>query len=758
MTDLFFTYGEPSDFSSDYLVCDVAKRMLSVLLTQKSDFEILELRRLSGDDDTVSDIIVVECINDQVPTLNPFGIKVRERLALVFTPQRQPEVRSLRKDFPKVLHRNHVMPNEPSSICLYFEPWSVIARNWTPQNFLQRILWWLRETAKGTLHRPGQPLEQIYYDSPYKIVLPPDFNEKIADESLSLILGGVQQTNGGFKIIRGAFHPKVEMKKHNLAQTEIISLNLPAIMHGPIEMPPNMLGEVHEQLESRGAPFLEKLIALIRAKTPAQGLERNPQIRCLLIFTIPVKRTMDADPETHEIRAFHITTDLTVLGETTGALTLHDKKFYAIELLGDKQHETSAWREIPVSPIDVRFEADADFARKASAVESETAQFRGVLAGVGALGSAMAGLWSKESWGEWAYVDHDTVEPHNIVRHIATNDFIGEFKVDAVNIIVKANYHSGYYKAVAIPDTVLNRENARVEQAVTEADLLVDVTTTDEVLREWSFRSDLSRSTSVFVTPSGNNSVLFIENADRTIRLDCLEAQYYRAIINSQWGANILVGNLGTLWVGAGCRDVSGVISNEMIQLHASILARQVRLLRDHPGPCIKIWNADPVAGTVGCQDIEVEDSLRCEIAGWHVVWDNGVKRKLSEVRRAHLPKETGGVILGYNDQKLRVIYVVDVLPAPPDSQSCPTEFIRGFEGLEDTLNEISRRTAGVVGYIGEWHSHPAFTSAYPSQTDWALIENLSCTLALDGQPALMVIVGTTGSISLSVRMSDVNQ
>lgn len=753
MASSFVAFGETCDLSSEALSSDIARRMMSVLLRQKDDFEIIELRRLSRGNGKMSDVIVVDCVNDQVPTHNPIGIKVRERLALVFTPHHLPEVRALRQDFPRVLHRNHVLPNEPSSLCLYFEPWSAIERSWTPENFLQRILWWLRETAKGTLHRADQPPEQIYYDSPFKVVLPPDFHNKIVDESLSLVLGQVPLSSGGFKIIRGTFEPKGKAQGHKLQQTEVLWISLSAIVHGPVEMPPNTMGEVHDQLEGRGSPFLTNLIEEIRSKTPDHGLERAPLTRCLLVLGVPVKRTEDAAADRYEIRAFQTTTDLAGLGEATGALTLHERKFYAVNLLeGAKGEVTNAWRELPVLPIDVRYEADSEFSRKASEVTSGTADFKGVLAGVGSLGATIACLWAKESWGEWAFVDDDIVEPHNTVRHIAVNGFIGEFKVDAVKEIVGANYHPGYYKAAGIPDSVLNIENALIQTALSEAGLLVDATTTVEVLREWSCHDGLSRSASVFMTPSGSNSVLFFEAADRSIRLDCLEAQYYRAIIYSGWGANLLKGNRGALWIGAGCRDISAVISYEVVQLHAAILARQVRLLHDHPEPHIRIWCGNTETGAVTTFDIRVQKSLRNQIGEWLVVWDVGTQSKLAEVRNAHLPNETGGVILGYIDQKLRIIYIVDVLQAPPDSQSSPAEFIRGVEGLEATLEEIARRTARVVGYIGEWHSHPAFTSAFPSQTDQALIASLASTLALDGQPALMMIVGSTGEISLSVK------
>jgi hypothetical protein len=120
-----------------------------------------------------------------VPTRNSVGIRYCEPLALVFCTslERQPEVRALRDGFPVTAHQNYVMVGEPPSLCLYFEPWSRVRRSWTPQFHLNRILWWLAETANGTLHRPDQPLEQLYFDSPFELVLPWDFRAKIADQN-----------------------------------------------------------------------------------------------------------------------------------------------------------------------------------------------------------------------------------------------------------------------------------------------------------------------------------------------------------------------------------------------------------------------------------------------------------------------------------------------------------------------------------------------------------------------------------------------
>ena len=750
----FVPFGEPHpDLSNDHLRQVIAKKTIEACLSNKN-FDVTELRRLERDDGKVSDVIVVDCINDQVPSRNKYGIKVREQLALSFTPNMLPEVRALRKDFPVVLHLNHVLPNEPASLCLYDETWSALERTWTPQKHLQRILWWLSETAKGALHREDQPLEDFYFNSPFEVVLPPDFKEKIANPDLVLIPQFIGQSPSNFKVIRGSFISKKNAKAHEVPNIVLLTINVSSpIVHGIIEAHPHTLGQLHEQLERRGGPFLDELKNAIKKKAQ-DGLTRNTLGQCVLIINMSMKRKQDADPEKPEVRSFLLAKDLVALGEATGALMSgRDGKFYAIPLIGNTPStEITAWRELEVSPVEVKTGITKNFARRASAVEVGTADFKGVLAGVGALGSAIAELWAKEYWGEWTFIDNDVIKAHNIVRHIAKDFHVGLFKVDVVKQIVKMNYHVDYYPANSIPKSANNITDQEVKNAITKAALFVDATTTIEVPRDMSQRNDVPRSVSIFLTSSGKGSALLIESADRKVRLDALESQYYRAIINSDWGAGHLVDHKGDIRVGDGCRDVSVIMSNEAIQLHATTLARQVRLLRDQLAARIRVWSADCETGAVEAHEVFVHDTLRTQCGEWEIIWDTGIKRKLCERRNTHLPNETGGIILGYIDQKLKLIYIVDVLKAPPDSKADQTGFTRGFEDLEAVLKEVARRTANIVSYIGEWHSHPAFTSPYPSTVDRTLIEELARTLALDGQPALMVIVGAAEDISISVK------
>ncbi|MBU2621136.1 MAG: Mov34/MPN/PAD-1 family protein [Proteobacteria bacterium] len=786
----FIPFGESyADLSPENVRLNASKKILKFCKESK-EFEVIELRHLTRNDE-ISDLIIVECFNDQVPSRNQYGIKVRERLALVFTPETLPEVRALRADFPTLPHMNHVLPGEPASLCLYADTWQSLERTWTPQKHLQRILWWFTESAKGTLHRDDQSLEPLYFESPFEIVLPPDFDEKSEDPNLVLIPQAIriERSPLNFKVVRCFFQDKrsltpqetsknkvlkvpligvpsgqyrtagtllVPQKRHENKRPPnftILTVTIPSIVHGIIEQYPRTLGELHDQMNARGGTILDKLKNIIKEKASG-GIAHEDSSECLLILSMQLQRSVDSPPENNYKQAFEIVSDLAGLGEKMGVLPAgHDGKWYPIEIIGGGRTENKEdWREIKIWPVDVKLAVTRDLARVASDVDLQTSDFKGVLAGVGALGGSLAEMWSKEHWGAWSFIDPDMVKSHNIIRHIAKNFHVGIFKTDVVKDMVEFNYQDEYYHAVSIPRSANDFSSEAVKEAISKADFIVDATTTIEIPRDLSQREVVPRSVSVFLTPSGRGSALLMESADRSLRLDALEAQYYRAIINEEWGKDHLEGYKGRIRVGAGCRDVSTIISYETIQFHAAMLARQVRLLRDESAAHIRVWSGDFERGALAAYEIPVYESDCFKCGDWHVIVDTVLREKLCKLRMSYLPNETGGVILGYIDQKLRHIYVVDVLNAPADSDSDRTGFTRGVEGLKAALDEVARRTANIVGYIGEWHSHPAFTSAYPSSIDRTLIKQLADTLELDGQPALMIIVGRTGDVSVSVK------
>lgn len=743
-------FGESyPDIDASRLQSELARRTIAILPNRQ--YELVSIGRYESSSEGLCDVIVADCTNEGVASKNSYGIQIRERLALVFphNTTKAPQVRALRDTFPTVPHLNYVPTNEPASLCMYFEAWSTVRRTWTPQKYLRRLLWWLSETSRGALHREDQPLEQIYFNSPNELVLVPDFFERIKNPGLKLVLASVAREDG--HTIRTAFRAKGEGGGYFVP----LLLTLDPATHGRVEKYPGTLGELHDQLVSHGSSLIAALPGVIEEQVDEGGVERSNEQACLLILCLPVRRTAGTSPEGREVRGYIVSANLATLGKAVGTLHPHHdpktkkERFYRVALLGSTP--TQEWQGIRIQPVDVKHALTREFARRASGIPDETADQPRVLAGLGALGSRLADTWARGGWGDWTYIDADHVQPHNLVRHDAKDPHVGCYKTDAVQDLSRVNYQEGYYTPAAIHEGAL-KGDSRISEALERAHLFVDATTTLEVPREFARREAVPRCVSVFLSPSGCGSVLLLEDEARRTRLDALEAQYYRAILNALWGDTHLAGNRSHLGVGAGCRDVSLVMSDELVRLHAAILARQVRLLSSQPEARIRIWRLDEPSGSVEAIDVPVCDPCVRAEEGWTIASDSGVESKLAEYRRAHAPNETGGVILGYVDHSFRTIVVVDVLPAPPDSHEDPNGFIRGTEQLKPSLNEVGRRTAKIVNYVGEWHSHPPFHSAAPSSADRLLMKYLADELSRDGEPVLMIIVGSEGETRYLVR------
>ncbi len=757
-------------------------------------FKAVETRYLDEEPNGPADVVVVDSTNDAVPTRNVFNIKVRERLALVFPQdtERGPQVRALRSDFPLVPHLNHVRTGEPSCLCIYAEPWTVTQRTWTPQKFLQRISQWFSETSKGTLHTSEQPLEPIWFlDSLFDLVLSPDFDEKVQREEFKLNLHAIRPSEKDQRVtFRTSFSPRTSQQEpEQISQIQIgfpllqvaipkrnihigqtilearlphhgpdqvswvpigLRVSKPAI-HGRIECFPKTLGDVESLLKKHESTMINDLREAV-LETTKGGVVHSENEYCVLMISVPMKRSTDSIPENTHAFGFILETSLAALGRQLGVLHVDSySRYFPAKTIGEPSFsDDGSWMNISISPVSMSPMVTAGFARRASGIFSETAEFEGILAGVGSLGSVLIEIWSKASWGSWTLIDPDVFKSHNVVRHIAKDCLIGRSKVDAVEFVVKANYHPDYYSVRAIADTAATERNVEFNEALQKSKLLVDATTTIDVPRDLAGRSGSPRMTSVFLTPSGRDSVLLLEDADKRIRLDSLEAQYYRAILNSDWGKEHLVGHKGELWVGAGCRDVSMVMSYGTVQLHGAIIAEQLRKMRDCEEPRICVWSTTPESA-VQFNKIEVENSRETNGGSWRVLWDDGIHKRLRKLRHEGLPNETGGIILGYTDHKTSTIAIVDVMPAPPDSLASEGSFIRGTENLKADIENAKRRTAHIVGYVGEWHSHPPFISPNPSRYDEVLLTTLRQELKRDGEPALMLIVGTDGEVSVHV-------
>lgn len=688
--------------------------------------------------------IVIEAGDGTIESGNPGRIRRRETLAITVNPQTDVPVvvRTLRKDFPGHSHQHGTHLNTPRALCLYNIVWSAVERSWTPERFLERMFWWLRETSQLRLHRDDQPLEQLFYSSRYQLILPSNYLKQSEDSGKNLIIEEITGAPGRQVTLRGRFDDSNNPRGVGL---QSLKLSVDGVGSSHVEAAPQTLGQLHDRLVSRGSGLKEPLFSSVFDAVTDQGLvpEQAGEIKAILIL-VWVPRTGKEGIERYDVLGYALQSSLQALGNAFGMLHFDSEKrrWHRTTLIGDaaQSDEDRAWRDLEILSVQIRWGIGAEGGRQMSAINPDDADFDGVLAGVGSLGGTLADIWLREGWGRWTYIDPDQLLPHNLARHVGLDSGVGYAKVDVVR----------HHAQMVFPDEPepkaiagsLTSRSEEVMSALDSASLVIDATTTFDAPRDLAERENAPRTASVFLTPSGLASVILLEDASRTLRSPALEAQYYRAILNSPWGKSHLQDHLGDLWVGGGCRDISFRIPLERIHLHAAILSKQLRKSVLGDGARICVWTVDEETEAVTPLEITPHPVSSHAQNGWTVTYDDALITKLKQIRGAALPNETGGVLLGVTDLKSKTILLVDTLLPPADSQATPHHFIRGKVGQEAALADVHERTARVVDYVGEWHSHPDGYPATPSVDDRTLITSLADLMSSEGLPAIMIIVG----------------
>ena len=263
--------------------------------------------------------------------------------------------------------------------------------------------------------------------------------------------------------------------------------------------------------------------------------------------------------------------------------------------------------------------------------------------------------------------------------------------------------HNSVDRAFA-EDFLSIEDNEEMIASCRDAHLIVDASTSIAVARYLARDLDSpARRASLFLNPRGRDAVLLMEDARRSLPLDALEAQYYRAVLRDG-RLDQHIRKERTFRYSAGCRDVTARIGQDDVALGSALLARQLRCADNQA--LAAVWRQKDDGG-VSRVEVPLSESILVHHGGWCFVLDHALVEHVGSLRRERLPAETGGVLVGYFDVPHRRLYIVDALPAPDDSHERRDAFVRGCAGLPDAIRDIEARTSSQVSYVGEWHSHP---------------------------------------------------
>lgn len=682
-----------------------------------------------------ADVVVLD-VETEVPQLREHDIRPVERVAVCFDhlDARTPEVLALREDFPATAHLNPPVEAIPKSLCLFEEEYADIRRRWTSASFVRRLQEWLRLTARGELHADDQPLEQVLAGTGDQVILPHALsvpgNGTDAGHVVRLRVVGIDEHRG-----RCLIQADVASAEDVSKFPEWFSLSVTASPRGPgpIASTPRTIGDLHALLAAGGDDLLDVLRRLLLEWSQrAAGLTA----RLLLVVRIPKRRTDAGDVERVETWAF-LGPSVLEAGVALGVWETGPRGFALMVPMADERRGQDA----PLTALSVVFRISRHQAALLNGREKSDDR-RIVAIGAGALGSQVVLNAARAAVGLWTLVDRDRLLPHNLARHAIAGFGTGHHKVNVLAVAANGlTDGAAAFQAIVADVLQPGPERERLDERFANADLVLDMAASIPVSRYLAHDAPgTTKRVSLFLNPVGSDLVMLAEDARRATRLDALEMQYYRAVLKDARLRDHFRRPDGQMRYGASCRDVSARLPQAQVALHAAIAARRLVDMADRDDAAIQIWQASEGSDDVVALGASPRRVTRQPIGDWTVVYDDGLAETIASLRQAGLPNETGGVLLGAFDVERRVVYVVDTLPSPLDSQERTTLYIRGVEGLHEQLEDAQRRTFGQLEYVGEWHSHPDGCACTPSRDDLTVLSWLSSHMDADGVPGVMMI------------------
>jgi len=739
MTDGFMPIGgEPVDEAD----LKVPKALQTAKATAGHPyFKLLECRRIveTGDETLVMDVDVETCQK------LIYDIRSNERIAITFSlTDGEPEVTALRDDFPtNVPHRKLSLSERPVGLCLYEEPYVESRLHWTPRLFLEGVRDWLARTARNETHLRDQPLEPLLGGAPIRLIVPSGLLTS-PETAEPLIIRGVDGGEGRVTFI-------AEWISRTRATREdfkflVLGISVEPQVHGVIHVQPATIADLRLFLATAGVDLMGYLRGQLIALKDSEKYRDLLDLHLILVIHIPVMREKFHPPETSDLWAFATKDTTKSLGVKTGIWGVQDNVVGALLIPDETRGGSDAELEM-LSPVPLMFK---DWAARLSGLDKADNR-RFILVGAGALGSQVFLNLVRMGYGPWTAVDEDCLLPHNLARHALLRGHLGFSKAGALaaeaNGLIDGEPVAEALAANALEPSAMGRMADRYEKA----GVIIDASTSIAVERHLA--RDVpspARRISIFLNPAGTDSVLLAEDLARTVTVDCLEMQYYRALINLPGLDGHLETQKSAIRYARSCRDVSSTIPQDAMALLSAACTRGIRnaIARDDPG--IMIWRAK-ADFSVESVSVPVYEVVEQRAGEWVVLTDTWFLQKVQQTRVEKLPNETGGVLVGAFDTQRRIVYVVDSILSPADSLEWPTSYIRGSEGLAQQVERIRDMTARNLEYVGEWHSHPFGCSASLSEDDKKALARLQETMGDQGLPGLMLIVGNAGERSWNI-------
>ena len=336
------------------------------------------------------------------------------------------------------------------------------------------------------------------------------------------------------------------------------------------------------------------------------------------------------------------------------------------------------------------------------------------------------------------------MEVHNNARHVLntgnkTNDDFIQYKT------YKLKYYLGKIHKDVVVHTHIDKFSINVKSShLVGIGHLIDASGSD-LDACWS-RDFSYPVTRLFISDEGRIGILQSQTRNPDVDMLDLEALMYRKSEQFPFISTWLnkQSTLSNKLIGFGCSSATLEMPWSTILNHSSGLMPSLLKRISTPAPSIMINLLDVEGNPQGVHSIYDESLDKftkhkvAEDTGqkWRVSISDEVHQKMNSIRKAMLPTEAAGYLLGlYNFEALRISIVF--ASDGPCLQNRSTSVVLDSIENDKEIENIQSQCNNMLIPLGTWHSHPS-TSATPSEKDF----NALCEIAQDDRnvPTIMLI------------------
>ncbi|MEP5759430.1 MAG: ThiF family adenylyltransferase [Litoreibacter sp.] len=644
-----------------------------------------------------------------------------------------PSVYPLRSDFPQSLpHMNLHYMDSRRSLCLFDAKASDVAHIYSPDMLIERVRWWMEESAHGDLHGNDQPLDPSLAPSFFDLILPRDFDQS----------GVVDYT--AVRISGRPFSPIEIVRSDQIRDDAIHKYGCSAITTSPInhgtmlDLPSNM-AELIETYGTLGVDLKVYVNELLGGDLNAVQTAKLVRSDLLLIIETPLLRPGGGFGGISTRAFLSRNTSLLEIGELLGLVAGAGDKVAKLLIPADSNTDGLAQKSI--LPLNVVQRFSTDSARRSSGL-TEFMETGYVAIGAGALGSQVINNCARMGLNDWVIIDSDFIMPHNLARHDASDWHIGQSKAEVMSHSIDTLF--GDTNTQALHEYLgIGTESDDLTQVLTSERQVVDLSAALDVSRGLAERDDIIKPiVSYFANPEGTALIELREGADRSANLTDVEMAYYWALYEMpELHDHLKVGEM--VHIGS-CREASVTIPQYKMAMFAAIASGCLVDQTVANDGQFKIWTVSEDS-TVGLVKKTVPVPVKCNHDEWQVSVAPEVLATIDAARRAAENIETGGILLGGCDRKNNRIFISGAMMQPNDSKAGASYFERGGRGVEQMIMNVEQRTMKHLTYVGEWHTHPKGSGNQPSDDDDNLLAWIAERRGLFVMPGIMLILGDNG-------------